>query len=141
MTTYRAHLPPIYREAKNLVVLIEQVVRQFSRYHRYTLGTDLRLQAMQLLRLVHKAWRDKSNQSKHLKNLVWAIDDLKLTLQTAKECHALTSFAQFEHLAQQTRSIGKQCGGWLKTVLAATSQNAQDGAVKTALPSCGELND
>jgi lipid-binding SYLF domain-containing protein len=65
MTTYRAHFPPIYREAKNLVVLIEQVVRQFSRYHRYTLGTDLRLQAMQLLRLVHKAWRDKSSQSKH----------------------------------------------------------------------------
>ena len=107
------------------MLLVEQTVRSVSRYHRYTLGTELRQQAMQVFRLVHKAWRDKTNQSKHLKNLAWAIDDLKLTLQTAKECHAFISFAQFEHVAQELRSLGKQCGGWLKAVLNSAGQNAQ----------------
>ncbi len=124
MKQHITHLPPVYRDAKRLVVVIEQVVRQFSRYHRYTLGTDLRQQAMKVLRIVHKAWRDKANQSKHLKSLVWAIDDLKLTLQTAKELQAFTSFAQFEHVAQLVRTLGKQCGGWLKAVVNA-GQNSQ----------------
>ncbi len=35
------HLP-IYREAYDLTVHIEKVVQNFSRYHKYTLGADLR---------------------------------------------------------------------------------------------------
>jgi hypothetical protein len=35
------HLP-IYLEAYDLTVHIEKIVRNFSRYHKYTLGTDLR---------------------------------------------------------------------------------------------------
>ena len=33
------HLP-IFREAYDLTVHIEKIVRNFSRYHKYTLGTD-----------------------------------------------------------------------------------------------------
>jgi hypothetical protein len=35
------HLP-IYRTAFDLAVQIEQIVRYFSRYHKYTLGVELR---------------------------------------------------------------------------------------------------
>jgi hypothetical protein len=35
------HLP-IFRAAYDLTVHIEKIVRNFSRYHKYTLGTDLR---------------------------------------------------------------------------------------------------
>jgi hypothetical protein len=35
------HLP-IYRAAFDLAVHLEKLVRQFSRYHKYTLGTELR---------------------------------------------------------------------------------------------------
>ena len=34
------HLP-IYRAAFDLAVHLEQIVRHFDRYHKYTLGTDL----------------------------------------------------------------------------------------------------
>ena len=34
------HLP-IYKVSYDLCLYIEQVVRGFSRYHKYTLGTDL----------------------------------------------------------------------------------------------------
>ena len=120
--------------------MMEQVVRQFARYHRYTLGTDLRQQAMAILRLVHKAWRDKAGQSKHLKSLVWAIDDFKLTLQIAKELQAFTSFAQFEHVAQLVCTLGKQCGGWLKTVVNA-GQNSQGPHSKESGSSRSDPND
>ena len=35
------HLP-IYRDALNLAVHFEKIVASFSRYHKYTLGSELR---------------------------------------------------------------------------------------------------
>ena len=35
------HLP-IYRDALNLAVHFEKMVAGFSRYHKYTLGTEMR---------------------------------------------------------------------------------------------------
>ena len=35
------HLP-IYKRSYDLCLSLEQVVRSFSRYHKYTLGADLR---------------------------------------------------------------------------------------------------
>lgn len=41
------HLP-IYKTAMDLPVYVEQVVRNFSRYHKYMLGSDLRQQSREL---------------------------------------------------------------------------------------------
>ena len=55
-------LPPIVRLAERLVVMVEEAVRRFARYHKYTFGTELRQQAHAVLRLCHRAWRDKEAQ-------------------------------------------------------------------------------
>lgn len=48
------HLP-IWRDAQRLLVWAEQAVRRFSRYHKYTLGAQLREQALTVCRLVIRA--------------------------------------------------------------------------------------
>lgn len=35
------HLP-IYKKAYDLALYFEKIVRNFSRYHKYTLGTEMR---------------------------------------------------------------------------------------------------
>ncbi|MCG5499157.1 hypothetical protein [Ectothiorhodospira variabilis] len=57
-----ANKAPIWRDAQRLLVLTEEAVRRFPRYHKYTLGTELRRQAMQVCRLVNRAWRDQSGR-------------------------------------------------------------------------------
>ena len=42
------HLP-IFRAAFDLAVHFEKIVRNFSRYHKYSLGTELRDQSRSLL--------------------------------------------------------------------------------------------
>lgn len=74
-------LPPIYRDCRRLLVHTESMVRRFSRYHKYTVGTDLRQQAMQLMRSVNLAVRDRSHLTQHVQALVWRVDEYKLTLQ------------------------------------------------------------
>ncbi|MBF0240821.1 MAG: four helix bundle protein [SAR324 cluster bacterium] len=39
---------PIYKKSMELAVLAEQVVREFPRYHKYTLGQELRVLTRQL---------------------------------------------------------------------------------------------
>ena len=48
------HLP-IWCDANRLLLAIEQAVRQFPRYHKYILGTELRRQAMQVCCLIMHA--------------------------------------------------------------------------------------
>ncbi len=115
-------LPPIVKLAESLLVSIEQAVRRFARYHRYSVGADLRTQTMAVARLAHRAWRDRASKAAWVEQLVRAVDDLKLTMQLAKQVHAFASFAQFEALARVAADLGRQVGGWRKQ-LHPTGQN------------------
>jgi hypothetical protein len=105
-------LPPIAKLAQRLLIDIEQAVRGFARYNRYSVGADLRTQAMQVVRVCHRAWRERARQAYWTDQLVWAIDELKLTLQLAKDVHAFRGFAQFEQLIRLAEDLGRQAGGW-----------------------------
>jgi hypothetical protein len=47
------HLP-IYKSSYDLCLYFEQVVRNFSRYHKYSLGSDLRDGARRVLKPGHR---------------------------------------------------------------------------------------
>jgi hypothetical protein len=120
-------LPPIVRLAERLLADIEQAVRQFHRYHKYALGADLRAAARTVAKLAHRAWRDRARIGEWTGKLVWAIDDLKLELQTGQRIKAFRSFAQFEALARLCADLGRQAGGWHR-------QQCPNGQNRTAQP-------
>ena len=93
--------PPIVRLAERLVVQTEEAVRGFARYHKYTLGTELRQQVQQVYRLAHRAWRDKSKQLEWLTQLVWAVDELKLSMQLAQQLKAFV----FPNIVRNLKTI------------------------------------
>ncbi len=115
------HLP-IWRDANRLLLAIEQAVRAFPRYHKYTLGSELRRQAMQVCRLIMRAADQRDEQSRWLQQLVMAVDDLKLSVQLAKELEAFRSFQEFQAVAELAVAVGKQSGGWRKRLVAGPKQ-------------------
>lgn len=66
-------LLPIYRDICRLLVHTEGVAQRFARYHRYTVGTDMRAQTMQLMRRVHRAVYEPARQPEHIGALVWLV--------------------------------------------------------------------
>ena len=48
------HLP-IYKKALDLAVYFEKIVKNFSRYHKYTLGTELREKSREIVGVIIKA--------------------------------------------------------------------------------------
>jgi hypothetical protein len=116
--------PPIARLSHRILADVENAVRRFARFHKYSTGADLRFYAMQVARSVHKAWRDPDQRLSRVLELCSAVDDLKISMQLGKQVRAFGSFAEFEALAKLVHQLGQQSGGWLKS-LQSKGQNVQ----------------
>jgi len=104
---------PIWRDANRLLLEIERAVRQFPRYHKYTVGADLRRQSMYVCRMLVRALSAEGQQRKQqVQQVRLAIDDLKVTIQLAKELKAFRNFRQFQVISELAVGIGKQSGAW-----------------------------
>ena len=105
---------PIWRDAEQLCIEIEQAVRNFPRYHKYTIGSELRTLASGVLSAVTHAINNTEDKLYWVKKLTILIEELKLKIQIAKQLKVYQNFKQFEVIARLAVSIGKQARGWLK---------------------------
>ncbi len=105
---------PIWRDANRLLVAIEMAVRGFPRYHKYTIGDEMRRHAMRLCQTIHRAYSRKKSKLRLIQQAAELIDDLKVQIQLAREIRAFSNFSQFQQVAELVVSLGKQAGGWLK---------------------------
>ena len=112
-----ANLPPIVKLAERLMLEVERAVRAFPRYHKYSLGQELRQQCRDVVRLCYRAWRARDQQQVLLPALVEGVDDIKLSLQLGSQLRAFRSFDQFEALLRVALDLGRQAGGWRRQVL------------------------
>jgi hypothetical protein len=81
------HLP-IYKKAYDLTLYFEKIVRNFSRYDKYTVGTDLRQLSREVLRLIRRA-NDADDKTAILLQNRERLEDLKMTVRLCKDMKAL----------------------------------------------------
>jgi hypothetical protein len=116
---------PLWRDANRLLLEVEQAVRLFPRYHKYTLGSELRHTAMRLCQCIHRAFTRQGSRQKMVQQVAELSDDIKLQIQLAREIRAFANFAQFQRVAELAVSIGKQAGGWLKQARAEAARQGR----------------
>jgi hypothetical protein len=80
------HLP-IYKASYDLCLYLEQVVRNFSRYHKYSLGADLREGARRVLRLVVRA-NARRDKAPVLLEVRETVEELKVLLRLGHDAKA-----------------------------------------------------
>ena len=117
MAHYR-HLP-IWKAAMDLAVHLEHAVRRFPRYHKYTLGSELRQTAQRLCRLVRRANNAQEADGGRfaaLDQLVLGVEEMKTLLTLAQELQAFANFNEFGKGTELTVTLGKQSGGWRRRV-------------------------
>ena len=97
------HLP-IYKAALDAAVHFENVVAGFSRYHKYTLGTELRNASRLVVEQVIRA----NSARARLPELIRLLDGLERVLvlmRLAKEVKAFKSFQAYQHAAELVVTI------------------------------------
>jgi len=127
------HLP-IYKRSYDLCLYLEQVVRGFSRYHKYTLGADLREGARRVLKLIVRA-NARRDKAPVLLEVREELEQLKVVLRLCQDVKAFPNLNAFEHAITQVVEIAKQNEGWLKSQGQGHGQNQPAMPVGPAAPS------
>lgn len=97
-------LPQIVKSAERFMADVELAAARFPRAHRYTLGADLRKNAMEVARLAHRAWRDRNLS---LDELSAAIDKAPEELQDLLAVAYLTGARQNELRHMRRDQVGR----------------------------------
>jgi geranylgeranyl pyrophosphate synthase len=97
-----------------LAIYIETIVKDFSRYHKYTIGADLRNSSKKILLLIARAnyAKDKKERLLEVRD---NIEEVKTLIRISKELKAFHSFKSFEYVSRLTIDVARQCEGWLKS--------------------------
>jgi hypothetical protein len=104
---------PIWRDAN--LLLLEEVVRGFTRYHKYSLGSDLRRQAMIICRLLSRALREEAQQRINLVSRLLVQHDLRLNKYYKPETHNMKKSTLARAVAAGVISISLSAGAFART--------------------------
>lgn len=103
---------PIFKSALDLVVYVETIVKGFDKYHKYTLGEDLRKQSKEVLFLIQRANMSES-RSQELVTLRNKCEEVKMLIRVTHELKVFKGFKQFEHCAKLSHEVCRQAQAWL----------------------------
>ena len=97
----------------DLAIYFEKVVTNFSRYHKYTLGSELREKSRKVVELII---RTNSNVDKLplLLELRDRLEELKVLIRICKEVKAFNRFNSFVHALDLVVELSRQSEGWIK---------------------------
>ncbi len=119
------HLP-IYKQAMDVAVHFEKIAAGFSRYHKYTLGTELRNASRGIVSLIIQANSDRDKTLKLLELRI-RLDELLVLIRLAKEVKAFKSFKAYQFTVEQVASVCRQNEGWLRSVKGEQGREKQRG--------------
>lgn len=103
---------PIYKKALELTVLLENMVRGFARYHKYSIGADMRNLSRVIAALIIKANSEK-DKVRTLTELRDKCEEMKFIITVGKEIKAYQNFNQFQLAAGLAVDLSRQSEGWL----------------------------
>ncbi len=128
------HLP-IYQQAMKVAIHCEKVVAGFSRYHKYTLGTELRNTSREIVQVIVAA----NSTREKLPRLLMVrerLEGLLILLRLCKEVKAFKSFKAFQYAIEQVVAVSKQNEGWIRSV-GRPSQGPESSTPGEGSPSSG----
>ena len=85
----------------------------FSRYHKYSLGTELRNCSRDIVLCIiqtNSSW-DKVSELLQLRN---KLEELLLLTRLGKETKCFKSFKAYQFVVEEVTAIGRQNEGWLR---------------------------
>jgi hypothetical protein len=104
----------IYKTAFDLVKYFDGIVKNFSRYNKYTYGSELRNLSREILRRIIRA-NSAAEKVPHLLELRLKLEELKVIIRLCREMKVFPNFNSFQYCMNQVVSLSRQNEGWLKS--------------------------
>ncbi|MBO5442521.1 MAG: four helix bundle protein [Alphaproteobacteria bacterium] len=101
---------PVYRDSYNLLIEIYQLTNKFSRDYKYSLGQDMKRDALNLFRNLYRANR-ALDKKQDLENFLDDFELLKMEIRLCVDMRLLP-LKKMAQISLLTDSIGKQITAW-----------------------------
>jgi hypothetical protein len=119
------HLP-IFRAAFDLALHLEKIVKNFSRYHKYTLGTELRDRSRAVLQRVIAANTASQGRQEQLVQLRAELEQLKVLVRLCHQSGGFATTRSYLYVSEQVVGIAKQNEGWLRSTVNGGAHGRRD---------------
>ncbi len=101
---------PVYRDSYQLLLTVYRLSSSFTHEYKYSLGQDMKRDALGLFRHLYHANRS-SSKTPHLEAFLEDFELLKLELRICMDLHLL-SIKKMAELSLLMDKIGKQVSAW-----------------------------
>lgn len=103
---------PVYKKVYSLILSIFEYTRDFPREYKYTIGQDMKRDALRLVRSIYRANRAQ-DKKEDLNEFLDNFEMLKLEVRLCADLKILPVKKQVE-ISLLMNDIGKQITGWKK---------------------------
>jgi len=108
---------PVFADVYSLTLRIFAVTQDFPREYKFTLGSDMKRDALVLLRSIYRINKAR-DKVVYLEGFLDDFELLKLEIRLSADLKIL-SLRKQAHLAEMTDTIGRQITGWRNASLKA----------------------
>ena len=102
---------PVYKASYDLLVEIFSFVKTFSKEYKYTIGEEIKKEAMSIIRMVYRANSSIQNRKEYLIEARTHVETLRLYLRLARDLRQI-GLKKFVALNENIESISKQLYFW-----------------------------
>lgn len=103
---------PIYKSSFDLCVYFEKIVKNFDRYHKYAIGTDLKNKSRQIALKITHANLSKSKTT-YIQEIIILIEELKLLVRLCKNINGFYNKNSYSYSSKLLTNLDLQANNWL----------------------------
>ena len=109
----------IYLDARQLLDIILDIVPNFPRAYKFTIGPKMEDLAVEIIHDITAAYinKDKAETAKHLTEFQARFETLKTLIRIAGERKWIMGKGKFATLIELMDGIGKQSSAWKNTIM------------------------
>ncbi len=104
---------PLYKETYQFVIRIFSITCDFDREYKYSLGQDMKHEAISLVRNIYRANKHRDKRP-YLEQFLDDIEVLKLELRLCRDMK-LISVKKYAEVFESIGNIARQVNGWKKS--------------------------
>lgn len=104
---------PVYKSSYDLLLIIFQFVKNFTKEYKYTLGEKLKNETLELLINIFRS--NSANEKKNtIQNARESIEVIRLLVRLSKDLK-LVDLKKFVIINEKVEEVSKQLTGWQKS--------------------------
>ena len=106
---------PVYKASYDLLVEIFSLTKNFSREYKYTIGQNLKNEAVEMIINIYRANGNFETRKKKIQEARENIEVIRLLIRLLKDLKQIISTNKFIQINEKIESVSKQLVGWEKS--------------------------